>query len=271
MKRTFQFLALVALCCSMMVSCKNNKTTEPTPEEIQVQKQALADTVLAMVDEIAEQYWDKSSNSFRLRTLELTDAEKAVKPDYLLEPSVANTLVTREQKINALAIFVTEQGIRKIYDMPCDEVEEVIARLIADIDFPNNNDLLTDTPVSEKIKAYYEACKKRGDLELFWRYEDAVGTEINYLLVQNLDLFFSKITEEQWQSYYNSRTFCFKAVDELAKYDEDMASLQKFMRKEWAYRNDYESSRIDYSFASAKEFRLSRKDLYIAKRNALLQ
>jgi len=270
MKRTFQFLALVSICCAMMASCKNAKTAEPTSEEIQQKKQALADSILTKIDDIAEQYWDNYSKSFRFRTLELTDAEKMVKPDYLLNPSVASTLVTKTQKINALAIYDSEQAIRKIYDMPCDDVEVVIAKLITELNFPLSNDfLLGNSTISEKIKACYEACKERGDLALFWQYEEAIGTEANYLFVQNPDLFFSKMTEEQWQSFYNVRCFCFKAVDELAKYDEEMAVLQEFMHKEWTVSND-EATKINSDFASARDYRIAHKELYIAKRNALL-
>ncbi len=269
----FIFIALAMIAALTLVSCKNKqKSQEPTQEEIQSQKQALADTVLAKIDEFAGQYWDNYSKSFRFRTLELTDAEKIVKPDYLLDPSVANTLVTKIQKINALAIYEMEQAIRKLYDMPCDDVKEVIAKLIVDIDCPLSIDyLLGESPVSEKIKALYDACKERGDLALFWQYEEAIGTEINYLLIQNPDLFFSKMTEEQWQNYYSARCYCFEAVDELAKYDDEMAALQEFMHNKWSLTDDDESARLNATIASAKEYRIAQKDLFVAKRNALLQ
>jgi len=274
MKKSYILIALAMVAALTTVSCKctSKKSQEPTQEEIQAKKQALADTVLAKIDEFAEQYWENTSKSFRFRTLQLTDAEKMVKPDYLLDPSVANNLVTKSQKINALAIYDVEQGIRKIYDMPCNDVEEVIAKLIVDLNAPlNNEDLLSESPVSEKIKAYYDACKERGDVALFWQFEEAVGTEINYLLSQDPDLFFSKMTEEQWQNYYKGRCFCFWAVDELAKYDEEMAELQEFMHKEWTISDDDESNRLNATIASVKEYRAARKDLFIAKRNALLQ
>jgi len=274
MKKSYIFIALTMVAVLTMVSCKNNKKAnnqEPTQEEVQGMKQALADTVLAKIDEFVEQYWDNYSKSFRFRTLELTEAEKLVKPDYLLDPSVANTLVTKTQKVNALAIYEMEQAIRKIYDMPCNDVEEVIARLIVDLNCPLTiEDLVSESPVSEKIKSYYNACKERGDLALFWQLEEAIGTETDYLLAQNPNLFFSKMTEEQWKSFYNVRWFCYKSVDELAKYDEEMASLQKFMHKEWTISND-DVIRVNSNFASAKEHRVAHRELYIAKRNALLQ
>jgi len=273
MKRTLSIIAFVAICSALMVSCRDNKKSQkPSQEEIQNQKQALADTVLAKIDEIAQQYWDVYSNSFRIRTMVLTDAEKVVRPDYLLDPSVANTLVTKTQKINALAIYEIEQAIRKIYDMPCEDVEDVIAKLIVETNCPlSNEDLLSDMPVTEKIKAYYNTCKERGDLALFWQYEEAIGTEISYLLVMNPELYFGKMTEEQWKNYYNTRHYCMAGIRCLAEYDEEIATLRDFVYQDWTIADIDEAARINSNIASAREYRVAHKDMYIAKRNALLQ
>jgi len=136
MKRSLTLVALVAICCAMMVSCRHTKNTEPAPEDLQEQKQALADSVLARIDDLVNEYYDATSKTFSFRNLELTETEKMVKPDYLLDPAVANTLVTRTQKINAIAIYMVEYGVRKGFDMPLDEVEEVTAKLLADIYTP---------------------------------------------------------------------------------------------------------------------------------------
>jgi len=136
MKRTFQFLAFVAICSAMMVSCKNTKQSEPTLEEIQTQKVALADSVLAKIDAFAGKFIDASEGDFRIVNFELNEEEKMVKPDYLLDPSFANTLVTKSQKVNALAIFLVELTVREIYDMPLEETQEVMAKLAVEIDHP---------------------------------------------------------------------------------------------------------------------------------------
>jgi len=276
MKKNYLLIAVAMVAALSMVSCKNNKKSaqsqEPTQEEVQEMKQALADSVLTKIDELAEQYWDSYSKSFRLRTLELTDAEKLVKPDYLLDPSVANNLVTRSQKINALAIYDTEHEIRKIYDMPCDDVEEVIAKLIVDLNFPLSVDtLFSDAPVSEKIRAYYNACKERGDLALFWQFEYAIVTEGMYILSQNPELFLSKITDEQWQAWRVVKQTRVAAIEELAKYDEEMAQLWEFRNKNRVTASDEERDRKDQSIETAKQYYIANKDKYAAKRNALLQ
>jgi len=75
MKRTLTIFTLAAICAAMMVSCKNTKTTEPTPEEIQVQKQALADSVLAQMDALYEAYNEKFQKVNAVKELAKYDEE----------------------------------------------------------------------------------------------------------------------------------------------------------------------------------------------------
>jgi len=271
MKRTLTRFALVAICSAMMVACKN-KQSDPTPEEIEAQKVALADSVLAYIDDCVEKLCDATSKSFRIMTMELTDEEKIVKPEYLLDPSVAATLVTKTQKVNALAIYSIELGVRKIYDMPQEETKEAIAKLAIEVNHPIDVDLLTsDTPTSEKIKREYEICKERGDLAYFWQFQVAALTEFSYLLVKNPELFFSKITDEQLIGYGEKSPGIYGALNKLAEYDEEIAELRDFLNKysittstsEW--ENIYQSREIHI------QKRIENKDLNIARRNALLQ
>jgi len=269
MKRTLTLIACVAVCCSMMASCKNANTAEPTPEEIQAQKVALADSALAEIDSLAEQYFDATSKSFRISAMELTDGEKLVKPDYLLEPSVAATFVTKVQKVNALAIYSMELGVRKIYDMPQEETREVVARLAAELNHPI--DVGLDTTIVVKIKSEYEKCKERGDLAYFWQFQYALVTEISYILAHNPDLYFSKITGDQWRSFCVVVDSKLNAVKKLAEYDEEMAQIIEFRNKYRVTDPSGEKERIDHSIETVKNFHIANKDKFVAKRNALLQ
>jgi len=61
--------------------------------------------------------------------------------------------------------------------------------------------LILKMPLSEKIKKEYEACRERGDLAYFWQFQYAIMIETGYIIAHNPELFFSKITEEQWQAF----------------------------------------------------------------------
>jgi len=272
MRRVLSLFACVAICSAMMVSCKNAKTVEPTAEEIQAQKQALADSVLADIDALAEQFSESQSKSFGFKFLELTDNEKLVKPDYLLDPSVASTLVSKTQKVNALAIYFVDNNLRTLYEMPCDEVKEAMAKLAAEVNFPVDVEYLTgDAPASEKMEKQYEICKERGDLAYFWQFEYALLSEISYVMANNPELFYSKITDEQWQTFNNRFKTIVRAVEKLAKYDEEMAQLWEFRCKYYPYTSDEENISNNQNAETAKQYHIVNKDKYVARRNALLQ
>jgi len=273
MKRTLTLFAYVAICCAMMVSCKNAKTTEPTPEEIQQQKQALADSVLAQIDAFVDEFIQASEKGFHFDNLELTEEEKKVKPDYLLEPSFASTLVTKSQKVNALAIYIVDCAVRKIYGMPLYETKEVIAKLAIELNHANDDDFITDyeMPESEIIKKEYEICKDRGDLAYFWQFHYAFVSEMSYIVSNNPELFFSKITEEQWQAFISRFMTVVRGVEKVASYDDEMSQLWKFRNKYNPSGSDEQAKCVNQTKESAKQFRIVNKDKYIARRNALLQ
>jgi len=272
MKRTFTLFACVAICCAMTVSCKNAKTTEPTTEEVQAQKVALADSVLAEIDALAERYYDTQSKSFSFRALELTDAEKMVKPDYLLNPSVASTLVTKSQKVNALAMYIVDKGVRMLFDMPLDETNDAIAKLVTEINHPIDLEFLTsDATVAEEIKREYDVCKERGDLAYFWQFHYAFMTEVSYIIAQDPNLFFSKITDEQSQVLHSRFSTLLIEVEELAKYDEEMSQLLEFRKKYKMFPSNEDGDSIMQNTETAKQYFIANKDKFIACRNALLQ
>jgi len=271
MKRTLTLIAIMAICSAMMISCKNKKS-EPTPEEIEAQKVALADSVLAQIDDLVDQFYDAASKSFKLKEFDLTDAEKMVKPDYLLDPSVASTLVTKSQKINALAIYLAELNIRKIYDMPLDETKEVIANLATEVNHPIDADILSgDTKTSEKLKREYEVCKERGDLAYFWQYFNAIHYEYSYIIAQNPKMYLGKISDDQWKAFSEVKKTRSNAVRELAKYDDEMAGLKKFIDSNIVFSSKEEAEMVSNSREEAIQYYIENKEKYITRRNDLLQ
>jgi len=273
MKRTLTLIACVAVCCAMMVSCKNAKTAEPTPEEIQAQKVALADSVLAEIDAIAEQYFDATSKKFTFRSRELTAQEKSVKPDYLLEPSVVNSLVTKSQKINALGILTIDLGVRYLYNMPVDETKEAIAKLALELNF--SNDMLSPSEnqqdVSEITRNTYNYCKANNELSAFWQNSYALAFETYYILAQNPELYFSKISEDEWHAFTRKVGHTIDALKEIAPYDPEIAQLLDILDKTRAFESDEARDQILSTLQSTKEFFIANKDKFIARRNALLQ
>jgi len=278
MKKSYILITMAIIAALSMVSCKNNnnnkkaQSQEPTREEVQEMKQALADTVLAEIDAIADKYLTATLNGIHFGDFELTENEKLIKPDYLLDPSVVSNLVTKTQKVNALAILSVESIIRRLYDMPLDDAKEVVAKLAMDINHPIDIDCYNGkTPRSERIKMEYEKCKEKGDVSYFWQFHYAIYCEMACLLAQDPHLFFSKITEEQYEFFHQRFLHLIKAMETLAQYDEEMATLNEFRNKTRLSSSREEWEKNNSTLESAKQFRIANKDKFIARRNALLQ
>jgi len=270
MKRTFQFLALVAISSAMMVSCKN-KQSEPISEDIQAQKVALADSVLAQIDALYEEYEDASAKGYLWGDIVLTEEEKIVKPDYLLEPLFASTLATKSQKVNALAFYLADLPIRKMYDMQVEEVKEAIVKLAIELNHPIDfkGDTYSKTPVSEIVRKEYEACRERGDLTYFWQFQNAILRETEYLLSKNADLFLNKISDAQVSEFDRRWDNFIDAVKVLAEYDDEMRLVLNTIYLP-SNREEFDNMYYSSKEAAAEMYR-SNKFQFIERRNALLQ
>ena len=271
MKKYYLFIAL-AMVAGMAVSCKNNKKAEADAEVVEAAKTILADDVLATLDELSQTYFD-ASGKFTIKDLisaEMTEEEKLVKPDYLLDPSEVNNLVTRAQKVNALAILVDERAVMEAYDMPLDESNEAIARLMAEVGTQFEVEDKDKMTISERIAAEYENCKENGDLPLFWQFQFSVVNETAYLISQNPELFLRNITEEQFEAFRGRFMSCCSAVKELAKYDTEIAAAVKAFDENRITDNHEVAMELYSSLASAKQTIIDSKDLIAARRAALL-
>lgn len=266
-------MATAIMSALTMGACKNNKEAqEPDPEDVLVQKQEVADSVLNQIDALADKVAETASKSFKFSTLELSEAEKLVKPDYLLDPSAASTFVTRLQKINALAYYAVEYGVRLLYDMPVEEANGAIAKLAAEIGYPIDTELLhSDIPVSEMIKKEYQLCKEMGDIESFWVFQCALIFHTDYIIASNPELYIPKITEEKLQKFNLNLEYVNNAATTLAPYDVEMAFLLKEI-KEWDLLTT--ESEWDEAFATGSttaQFYIGNKKAIIERRNRMIE
>ena len=272
--KKFLFIAL-AMVAAMSVSCKNNnkKLQKANAEVVEAAKTVLADDVLATIDEYGQIYLDECSNYDiqKFIAAHLTDEEKLVKPDYLLDPAQTSGLVTKSQKFAALAILAAEGTIRKAYGMPVEKSVEAHVRLALDINYPFHNNELKGLKTSDKIRRLYEVCKERGELVYFWQLSSAFMTEFLYLMVCNPDLFINNITDEQWSSFKKCYDSFLRTVRILAEYDEEMATIMNIIKETSSVSSDEEVSEIFATKESGIHRLLENKDKYIARRNALLK
>ena len=264
------------MVAAMTVSCKNNKkakeASEATEEVVEAAKTILADDVLARIDEIGKTYFDElGKTSFPdIISSYLTEEQKLVKPDYLLNPSEVNNLLTKTQKVNALAILIADRTVMKAYEMPTEEAEEAIARLMAEVGAPINVEDHANMTISEKVAAEYEKCKESGDLPLFWQFHFAMMNEFGYIMSQNPDIIFNNISEEQYQSFHKQMDASREVVIVLAEYDPEVKlAWDSFLQVITDPSNNSEEA--FKSAEAAKNALISRKESIAARRAEMLK
>jgi len=157
--------------------------------------------------------------------------------------------------------------------MPREEPKDAIAKLAVEINHPVDINITSDfeLPASEKIIKEYDACKEQGELAYFWQFQNAMIIETAYIIAQNPELFFNGISEEQWQSFITRANEKNKAMSELAKYDEEMATVLGIFNQTKSIASEEEKVKLNASFELSKQFNIANKDRYITKRNTLLQ
>lgn len=279
MRKTYCIATALMICAAMFSSCRNNGSskkadsgTAPGNEVITATEAVLTDDVLGMVDELVNNYLEatKTINNDQLMASSIKGRASLVKPDYFLELSRTKDLLTKNQKINAATILISERPLRVAYGMPVQEVDATIARLLAEINYPIDEDELKDhRPLSEKIKEEYDRCKERGELGYFWQFQLAMQNSLLYLYSRNPELYTSDITEEQYRCVFKRIGICLKAARALKEYDPELAKALEIM-KIGEVHDDREAEELFGTKERAIKTFNSRKDIYEQRRNALL-
>ncbi len=258
----------------MTVSCKNNnkkaaKTAEANAEVVEAAKTILADDVLATLDELAQSYINESGkfSPAPFISSSLSEEDKLIKPDYLLEPSLVNEMVTKSQKVTALAVLALERHIRLAYGMPTESTDEALAHLTAELNHPVPADNPDNLTPSEKIRRTYLQCKEDGELSYFWQFALALQIESGYLISNNIDAFFRNLNEEQYASFLKRIIALSDAAKTLAEYESEVKQVWDVFNAEGGVIADISKETIE----DGKKFFSERKDVFATRRAALLK
>lgn len=280
MKKYCIFIAL-ALCATLAPSCGNRSAksgksdgseTKMTRKEVTEAEIKLSEEMLATLDSLSVEYEKYvESSPMDLVVSSLTEEQKLVKPDYLLEPSQLKYLNSTRHKVNALAILMTERPIRKAYGMPVEPIDNAIKKLFLEVNFPISFADEMELPISEKFKKAYEICKERDEICFLWYYLGSIQNNLMFLISMNSDAFFEKLTPEQYEMFRNRVFTTRKAVKELAEYDPALASLLAFMNEGWDFKSIEEAEAATRDMESGKKVFEKRKENYRAYRDLALE
>jgi len=198
-------LVLLAVTLVALPSCKNrNKEAQETEYKENAEQLITADLKLN-AQNLMESAKKLKVVPFVSTTPDgkviLSDKEKLVKPDYLLDPASTNNLVTLSQKYRAISMLAADLAIANLYEMPKVDYQEAIQRLLVDIndepmktfasydwDFIRND----PQPISDLVDGEYAQDRA----VFFWDGMAASFVEQLYIVTRDIDKFMPMFTDE---------------------------------------------------------------------------
>lgn len=203
-------LAVIALAALVLLapSCKNqNKKTaqEAEPVDLSSQEAILKADLQVNLENLMESAKKMKPLPFVSASKEgkitLSNKEKAVKPDFLLNGAVVNDLVTLSQKYRACAMLGADLVVANLYEMPATDIKDGIAKALVDISDPAL-EIFAATPwgstedaslaLEALLKDEYEADRAN----FFWESAAASMVEQLYIVTRDIDKFMPMFDDE---------------------------------------------------------------------------
>jgi len=154
--------------------------------------------------------------------IKLTKEELQVKPDYLLDPAVAENATVLSEKYRLLSALDIDRRAAKLYEMPTEDYDKAITKLAADINDPSFKILDNEGSVSETTQILYDEMEKNGRLNYFWQLAASSLVEQLYLANQNSDKYLSTFTDEAAASTTFRIVLILDALNRLSQYDPEI-------------------------------------------------
>jgi hypothetical protein len=154
--------------------------------------------------------------------LQLTEQEKQVKPDYLLNANVAEEAATLAEKYRILSALNVDRKIAALYEMPTEDYDKAITKLVADINDPSFKAIDDANTLFETSTTLYDAMDENGRVNFFWQLAAAALVEELYVMNQNTDKFLSTFTDEAVSDVTFRIVVILDAINRLTEYDADI-------------------------------------------------
>ncbi len=229
---------VVALAAMAFASCGGNKATQNAEEQADsvktFEQEQIEENIKMQLDSIASELGKLKTlpifTNAEDGTIALSEDEKLVKPDYLLDPAKANDAVTLSEKYRALAILNVDKYVAKSYGMPTDQYDEAIAKLAADINDPAFKAVQDEGPIAQNIQNFYDQELESGRLNYFWQVATSSIVEQLYIMTQNTDKFIGGFDDEA-ASKVTFRVICLQdAINRLTAYDSELVDVAEAIK-----------------------------------------
>lgn len=221
MKKYALLSGLLFLC-----ACTGNKTNNNAPLTV-AETTELQQTVVNHLDSLANILCDSTQLATIYSLLEptsfaLTDEQKLIKPDYLLENKDIESLVTLSEKYRAHAMAMIDSRVTKLYGMDnTSDYVALIENMQAEIADNAINDMAAkghqDVFTPETYVKLYEDMKAANRLQYFYESTAAMIVETMYVLTKNEDVMIPQLTDGQSQALVRHLSVVTEATDLLSQ------------------------------------------------------
>lgn len=256
------FFAAIAIVAAGLASCGGNKTEQSSALEDSVvefvQSELKAEMILeldSLLDEVSQckaPAFVKSGDS----GISLTDEEKKVKPDYLLDPKSATNATLLSEKYRALTALRIDRNVASLYGMDVAGYDEAISTLLADINDPALKASMENTDEAD-IKTLYAAEKEAGRINFVWQCLATSTVESLFITAQNVDKFTSTLDDEAAANITKRLAHVSVSANALVDFDSDFKPVAESI-----------NLLKDVNATNAADFRVQLKDQKEAIENA---
>ena len=217
--------ATIAFAACGNKTAQSAQTTDSVPEKSFEQQQIEA-SIKMHLDSISAEVGKLQQPAFLQEgtdgAVNLTKEEKQVKPDYLLSPSAAENATTLAEKYRILSALGIDKRIANLYEVPIDDYNKAIAKLLAEINDPSFKAIEDGSTVFETTSTLYEEMEKNGRINYFWQLAAASLVEELYIANQNSEKFLASFTDDAAANITFRVILVLDAIDRLKEYDPEI-------------------------------------------------
>lgn len=222
----------VAFAAMMFAACGGNKTAQNAEQEDSVksfEQEQIEASIKMHFDSLASELGKLKQLPVVEKDgkIALTEEEKQVKPDYLLDPASTENATVLSEKYRLLSALDVDRRVAKLYEMPTEDYDKAISKLAADINDPSFKilDKEDNASVSETTQQLYDEMENNGRLNYFWQLAAASLVEQLYLANQNSEKYLSTFTDEAAANTTFRIVLILDALKRLSQYDPEIAPV----------------------------------------------
>lgn len=229
---------LIAASLILMGSCgnqqnKKKKTETKTTTAEQYLKEDLKIQLDSLVAELTKLQSGIITTSIENGKVTLSEKEKKVKPNYLLPLEKASEATTLSEKYRAVAIYMSDMAVAKLYDMPTDGYKQTISKLLADINSPALTAAFKEgqsANIDAALRSLYDEALKNNTMNLFWDVVVSSMVEQLYIVTHNIDKFITCFDDQSAADVTYRFVLVHNGIVSLIPYHPEMKNLETILK-----------------------------------------